>query len=84
VLAPNVVDAIEELVSEGVASELADLTPNGTPWLSLRAAAVYIGVSARTVERALARGHLRSSTIGRRRLLHRDDLDAYLRAAGEE
>jgi excisionase family DNA binding protein len=37
----------------------------------------------RTVGRRVAKGRVRSTTIGRRRLLHRDDLDA-LAAAGEE
>jgi excisionase family DNA binding protein len=84
VLAPELLDVIDEFVAEGLRAALADLTPNGSPWLSLAQAANYLGVSERTVERGLARGRLRSSSIGRRRLLHRDDLDAYVRATGEE
>ena len=58
---------------------------NDSPWLSIADAAVYLGVSERTIERAIARGRLESSTIGSRRLLHRAELDAYVRAAtGEE
>jgi excisionase family DNA binding protein len=47
----------------------------GSPWLSIAAAAAYLSVSERTIEREIERGRLRSSTVGRRRLLHRDDLD---------
>jgi excisionase family DNA binding protein len=55
-----------------------------SPWLSLADAAAYLSVSERTLERAVARGGLRSSTLGRRRIFHRDDLDGFARAAGEE
>jgi excisionase family DNA binding protein len=55
-----------------------------SPWLSLADAAAYLSVSERTIERAVARGNLRSSTLGRRRLLHRNELDRFARAAGEE
>lgn len=78
VLAPDVLAALEELVVERVA-ELAPATENGSPWLGVDAAAGYLGVSRATVERAVARGRLRSSTVGRRRLVHRDDLDDYVR-----
>ena len=85
-LAPAVLSALDELIAERVETELAERKEGngGTPWLSLRDAADYLCVSERTLERAIARGRLRSSTLGRRRILHRDDLDAYARAAGEE
>jgi len=83
-LAPELLDAIDQFIAERVSAALADVTPNGSPWLSVAEAANHLGVSERTVERDLARGRLRSSAIGRRRLLHRDDLDAYVRATGEE
>jgi excisionase family DNA binding protein len=57
---------------------------HGSPWLSLDEAAEYVRLSRRTLEREIAKGCLRASAIGSRRLLHRDELDAYLRAAGEE
>jgi excisionase family DNA binding protein len=47
-----------------------------SPWLALDEAAAYLSVSERTLERRIAAGRLRSTTIGRRRLLHRDDLNA--------
>jgi len=85
VLAPDVLDAFEELVAERVAHALAGTeNDNGSPWLSVQEAAEYARVSERTLSRAIARGRVRSETCGRRRLLHRDEVDAYLRAGGEE
>jgi excisionase family DNA binding protein len=84
ILAPDLLDAIEELVAERVAAELAAGAPDdaGTPWLSMLAAAEHAGVSERSLERAIAARRLRSSTVGRRRLVHRDELDAYVRGDG--
>jgi excisionase family DNA binding protein len=63
-----------------VRAELAaETSGNGSPWLSVAEAGDYLGVSGRTIERELERRRLRSSTVGRRRLLHRDDLDAFAR-----
>jgi excisionase family DNA binding protein len=39
-------------------------------------------LSERTIEREIEWERLRSSTIGRRRLIHRDDLDALARKGG--
>jgi excisionase family DNA binding protein len=80
-LAPELVDAILELVDERVAAA-ASVGESGSPWMSLKAAAEYLGVSERTVQRLSKRDLVRSETIGRRRLYHRDDLDAA--ATGEE
>lgn len=82
-LAPEVLAALDDLIAEHVAG-LAPAETNGSPWLSLSDGADYLSVSGRTLERAIAKGRLRTSTVGRRRLVHRDDLDAYARAAGEE
>jgi excisionase family DNA binding protein len=84
VLAPDVLAALEELVAERVAAELEAATADGarSPWLSIRDAAERAGVAERTLERAIAAGRLRSSTVGRRRLVHRDHLDAYVRGDG--
>lgn len=84
---PELVAAIERLVDERVAGALAALHGNGsatTPWLTIEEAAQYLRVSERTLERLLTRGKIRTSTIGRRRLLHRDELDAYMRATTGE
>lgn len=83
VLAPDVLAALDEWIAERVASA-AELVPPLSPWLSAEDAAGYVGVSKRTIERAQARGRLRSAEVGRRRVYHRDDLDAWIRASGEE
>ncbi len=75
-LAPELVAALEELIDErladaGVRGEEGD----GSPWLSIAEAAERLRVSERTLERRIAGGRVRSKTIGRRRLLHRDDVD---------
>jgi excisionase family DNA binding protein len=81
VLAPDVLAALEELVSEQVAQAFGEV-PAGSPWLSIEAAAERAGVSARTLERAIKSGRLRTSTVGRRRLVHADELDGYVRGDG--
>ena len=87
VLAPDVVRALEELVTETVRAEFRDggASVNGasSPWLSIAESAGYLRISERKLERLIAGGRLRSTTIGRRRLLHRDDLDALAAATGE-
>jgi excisionase family DNA binding protein len=72
----EVVEAIRKIVREEIAAALAELE-NGalSPWLSIPEAAAHLRVSERTVERMIRRGKVRSSTVGRRRLLLRDDLD---------
>jgi excisionase family DNA binding protein len=84
--APELVEAIERLVDDRIEATLAE-RENGsssTPWLTIAEAAEYSRLSERTIERLLGRAKIRSSTIGRRRLLHRDDLDAYLKATAGE
>jgi excisionase family DNA binding protein len=79
-LGPDLVLALQRLVDERVSAALGQLElSTGSPWLSVADAAVYLSVSERTVGRLLERGHLRSTYVGRRRLLHRDDLDTHLR-----
>jgi excisionase family DNA binding protein len=83
-LAPDVLAALEELVSERVAEAVAAMPSGSPPWLSLDEAAAHLRVSPRSVERAINRGRLRSSTVGRRRIVHRDDLDELATAATGE
>ncbi len=84
-LPPELVDAIVERVKAELVAELRSNGEPVSPWLSVRDAATYLQTSERTLARLIARGRVRSSTVGRRRLLHRDDLDAFARAAtGEE
>ena len=82
-LAPEIVAAVERLIDERVDALLAE-RENGTstPWLTVTEAAEYLRVSERTVERMVRRGKVRSSTVGRRRLLRRDDLDVGTSDAG--
>ena len=47
-----------------------------SPWLSVADGADYLGVSEPTLQRMILRRRLRTTTIGRRRLIHRDELDA--------
>ena len=76
---------LERLVDERVERALADRAPDsGSPWLTLADAAQRLRVSERTVARLVDRGRLRTTTLGRRRLVHRDDLDALLIAAAGE
>lgn len=50
-----------------------------SPWRSIADAAEYLSVGERTIERAISAGSLKSSTVGRRRIIHVDDLDSYAR-----
>lgn len=83
-LSPDVISALEELVDELVSERAAQPERVVSPWLSLTAAADYLGISPRQLERYVQQRSVRSSTLGRRRLLHRDDLDAFARAATRE
>lgn len=82
---------LAELAAEVTAlrARVDDLENNGardagSPWLSVREAAGYLCVSERKLQRLIARDRVRSTTLGRRRLLHRDDLDELARAATGE
>lgn len=54
----------------------------GSPWLSIAEAANYLRCSERKVHHLIAGRGVRSSTVGRRRLLHRDDLDGFMTGGG--
>jgi excisionase family DNA binding protein len=81
-LGPNLAGTISELVGELVAAAVEQQTgaPDASPWLSVPEAAGYLRASERTVQRLVARGRIRSTSVGRRRLLHRDELDAYMQS----
>lgn len=80
VFSAEIVEALERLVDERVREALeAGANGDGSPWLTLDEAADYLRVSPRTLERLLEAGRVRTSTVGRRRLVHRDELDAYMR-----
>ena len=72
-------------MDERVELDLAQRTVDGSPpWLTLVEAAERLRVSKRTVARLIERGRLRTTRIGRRRLVHREELDAFLEAAAGE
>ena len=79
-LAPDLITALEELVDHRVAAALEGWENGSEPaWLTIQEAAARIRVSQRTVEREIQKGRIRTSTLGRRRLIHREDLDAAAR-----
>lgn len=84
-LSPHLLDALEELVNElAVARATGSACDSSAPWLSIDEAADYLRISRRQLERYVKDRRVRSSTLGRRRILHRDDLDAFARAATRE
>jgi excisionase family DNA binding protein len=78
----SVLEAIAARAAELVLEQLGNTNGSTSPWLSLAESSNYLRVSERQLQRLVARGKVRSTTIGRRRLLHRDDLDKL--ATGEE
>jgi excisionase family DNA binding protein len=67
VLAPDLVDALEELVAERVAAELAARPdPSASTWLTLDQAAERLGCSRDAVRMRATRGRLETRRHGRR------------------
>lgn len=66
VLSPDIVEALEELVAERVAAELAARETSGPKWLTLDAAAERLGCSRDAVRMRAARGRLETRHHGRR------------------
>jgi excisionase family DNA binding protein len=81
-LSAELAAALWQLVDERVAAALESqgVPDAGTPWLTIAEAAERLRISERQLHRWLERGRVRSSAIGRRRLLHRDDLDELARS----
>jgi excisionase family DNA binding protein len=68
--------ALKDLVDRRVADALADRENGSHPtWLSIEEPAEYLRVSPSTIGRMLRNDRLRSTYIGRRRLVRREDLD---------
>lgn len=80
-LLAELVREVGELRARVLELEEGETSPR-SPWLSIAEAADYLRTSERTVHRLVSRNRVRSTTIGRRRLLHRHDLDAYLGGDG--
>jgi excisionase family DNA binding protein len=80
ILGPDLIAAFEQLVDQRVSAALAGLETGSEPvWLTIQEAAARLRVSERTIERRIHMGRLSTSTIGRRRLIRRSDLDAVAR-----
>ena len=58
--------------------------PIESPVLDFRQAAKYLRISVRKLDELQAAGEVRPIRIGRKRLFHRDQLDALLRRAASE
>ena len=84
IFSEDVAAILEAEIDRRVEAALAELDvgKGGSPWLSEDEAGDYLRVSKRTVQRLIKNKRVRSTTIGRRRLLHRDDLDRA--ATGED
>lgn len=76
-LLAELVREVGELRARVQELEQGETSPR-SPWLSITEAADYLRTSERTIHRLVNRNRVRSTTIGRRRLLHRHDLDALL------
>ena len=76
-LSAELADALEQLVDERVAAALErrGRPDAGSPWLTIQEAAERLRISERQLHRWLKQGRVRSTCIGRRRLLYSDDLD---------
>lgn len=77
VLAPDVLEALEELVDERVAERLAELpSANGAPrWLTLDQAAGRLGCTTDAARMRAKRGRLESRRQGRRVYVSRASVD---------
>jgi excisionase family DNA binding protein len=85
VTAPPILNlaALDERIRAIFREEIAALQPEQREWLTVPEAADYLRVSQRTLERLVASGDVRSSTVDRRRIIRREWLDAYATAREE-
>ena len=74
----TVADGYDQYVAVIAAAASADDPDTASPWLTLDQAAARAHASPRTVRRWRSQG-LATSNVGRRVLVHRDDLDAFLK-----
>jgi excisionase family DNA binding protein len=74
---PEALVALREFVIETTA-EISAPVDFSSPWLTMKDGAKRIHVSPRTFARLVDRGDIRTANVGRRRLVHREELDAYL------
>jgi excisionase family DNA binding protein len=79
-------DALLDALADRIADRLAQRQPvasePASPWLNAEQAAAYLGgAKLSRVYDLIQTGKLTPTRDGRRVVLHRDDLDAYLRGA---
>jgi hypothetical protein len=77
VLAPDLLEALEELVTERVAAEMARLNAGdaGPRWLTLEQAAERLGCTPAAVRMRAARGRLQTRHHGRRVYVAAESVD---------
>ena len=79
-LPDNLLDRVADLIAARINARTAD--PNGSPWLTGKQAAGYLGCSISRVRTLTLTGELPHHRDGRRPLYHRDELDEYVRSGG--
>lgn len=74
------VEMVAHLVAQRVAGLLAEHAGEMTPWMTTDEAIEYTRIPAGTFEKLSARGRIpfHAADSGRRKLYHRDELDAFL------
>jgi excisionase family DNA binding protein len=77
-LSPNARAAIEAFIEERISSHVERTAAAGSPWLNVEQAAVYIAASPQRIYDLLSAGRIPKHKDGRRVLIRREDLDAYL------
>ncbi len=78
-LAPDLVEAIDQLVEESVRETLATVGAPSSPWLSIVEAAELLRCKRQRVDDLLSQGRLARYKDGSRTLVSRIELEEYLR-----
>jgi len=69
---------VDERIERRIEERLA-AAPMGSPWLSIAEGAEYLRLSPSMLRKLIAKGRVQAHGVGRRRLVHRDDLDRFVR-----
>ena len=78
-LPDSLLERLAELIAARVNVKTVD---RGSPWMTTRQAADYLGCSTSRIRTLTLTGELPHHRDGRRALYHRDELDAFVRAGG--
>jgi excisionase family DNA binding protein len=82
---PDLLAAIERLVDERVEQRVRERDEPTSRWLTIPEAAKYARVSTRTFQRLLTKKQVRATSVGRRSVVDRHEVDRYLEAtAGDD